>query len=240
MVINDESIRRVLKEYENLSGTADVGDLIFKWDAYPIMNPKVFRFMYDRTIPSTITTSWEGDISELLGHQSTTEPEDVEAPAPENVEKLAVDEEYMKLAQELGLAVDHGEEARLRAAVADAGVGNYDREKVDLYMRSMAKNNVWVWRPLRKVDVGKLNQDGDRDVVLHGAVTGGQSYQHVVPFAVLTTVKQISEKFPEALFFISDYAAPRPDPFLMVTTKDLFERDIYYIVERWDEPGFRS
>lgn len=185
-------------------------------------------FIYDRFETSVLTDTEE----------KTQEP--LKKPESEDIEKISFDEEYQKLADELGLAVDHGEEAKLRAAVVDAGVGNYDRGDVDRYMRSIAKSRVWVWRPLRKADVGKINKLGDRNVFTHGTVTGGTPYAHPVPMPALLTVKQISEKCPSALFFVSDYAAQRPDPFLMVTTEQLFEKDVYFIVERWDEPGFRS
>jgi hypothetical protein len=61
-------------------------------------------------------------------------------------------------------------------------------------------------------------------------------YPHAIPVVPLMAMKIIQDAFPEAQFFASDYEVQNPDPFLAVMlpdTPDLF------VIERWDEPGFR-
>lgn len=60
-------------------------------------------------------------------------------------------------------------------------------------------------------------------------------YNKAVPVKILRWVKKIQEKFgKDVLFFVSDYAVPRPDPFIMVTAPDV-SRIIFGV---WDEPAF--
>lgn len=85
-------------------------------------------------------------------------------------------------------------------------------------------------------------------------------YNKAVPLAVLLTIDKIEEAMKSAVekpaFFISDYEARRPDPFLLVTVPSLglsqySEPDgtgtflrarpepSCFVIERWDEPSFR-
>lgn len=84
------------------------------------------------------------------------------------------------------------------------------------------------------IDWGKLAEE-QFDNLPHGSLSAAL-YIHPIPLPVLLTVKKIDAEFPDALFFASDYEVHKPDPFLAVTlplVKELF------IIERWDEPGFR-
>lgn len=75
-----------------------------------------------------------------------------------------------------------------------------------------------------------------RRALPHGSFQTETVYAHSIPLPVLLTMKTIVSQFPDAQFYASDYEVQRPDPFLAVTlpgVEDLF------IIERWDEPGFR-
>lgn len=76
---------------------------------------------------------------------------------------------------------------------------------------------------------------GARPQLKHGTVVNSV-YLHAIPFACLLTVKKIADAFPDAQFLVSDYEVQRPDPFLAVTLPDTPE---LFVIERWDEPGFR-
>jgi|SRR5262252_6146719 len=71
----------------------------------------------------------------------------------------------------------------------------------------------------------------------HGRVESGSVYGHSVPYPVLLTVKSIVDRLPDVQFFVTDYAVATPDPFLAVSRPSI---DDMFIIERWDEPGFRS
>jgi hypothetical protein len=71
--------------------------------------------------------------------------------------------------------------------------------------------------------------------VAHGLFSN-DVYPHAIPVVPLMAAKIIQDAFPEAQFFVTDYEVQKPDPFLAVMlpdTPDLF------VIERWDEPGFR-
>ncbi len=120
----------------------------------------------------------------------------------------------------------------------------------------MAKTNIprifWAWKPLnanyplapREQHAGQgwvsIN-GGERFAVSSAIFTGVESsarpYARAIPQAVLMTVKKLKDRFKDAVqFYASDYEVRDPDPFLMVTGPGLD----YYVIERWDEPGFRS
>lgn len=59
-------------------------------------------------------------------------------------------------------------------------------------------------------------------------------YTQAIPSPVIDTMIWVKEEFPSATFSISEVKR-YPDPFLMVT---LHGRE--YIIEKWDEPGYRE
>ena len=107
----------------------------------------------------------------------------------------------------------------------------------------------WGWRPLRKVDtifpVGNRYGNfsgckGDNDGTKNGLVLTGH-YQKPVPFPVLLRAEEICSAFPRGVtFFVSDALNEEEvairDPFLAVS----LDGQTFYVIERWDEPAFRS
>lgn len=105
---------------------------------------------------------------------------------------------------------------------------------------------VWVWKPLRKKD---SNLPSFKSALMsnykfpsdyHGSFGDpcprNTLYDKLVPSFILNRVKKIENKFGDIpKFFVSDYQAIKPDPFIMVTMKGLKESIVFGV---WDEPGF--
>lgn len=153
-----------------------------------------------------------------------------------------VDAEYLALAGELGIESPAVLQARLETFFAEEHIEVYPLDKVAAYMQNLALKEstpgnrlVWVWKPLRQQDA--LNGGAGPGFPPTGGSISAALYPKAVPFPVLLTVKRIMERFGAAVkFFVSDYEVRKPDPFLMVTAPGLPQ----YVIERWDEPAFRS
>ena len=173
--------------------------------------------------------------------QSTAVAEPVEAPERQQVADPGAGDEYFKLATKLGIKSAKVTQARLEAFLHTECMGLYEYSKVAAYMKSIAskEGKVWVWKPLRAKDA--LNNQTTVYSHDHGRVMGGSVYPHEIPLPVLMSIDKIATAFPEALFMVSDYAVPRPDPFVGVTTREMFEHDgTILIFEKFNEPGFRG
>ena len=128
------------------------------------------------------------------------------------------------------------ENARLLAEWKDTAtpeqIKDYSRDPLGLKswlgFASRPKRVIWGWRPLRGSDVKGLTHEHP----LSG------TYLHAIPFAVLTTIERLQGRLPHAKFFVSDYETELPDPFLMITHPTLGLNG--FVVERWNEPGFRG
>jgi hypothetical protein len=117
---------------------------------------------------------------------------------------------------------------------------------------------VWVWKPLRKEDMGKLTNFGGihnehfvekkvslwkkilegewywrRQIPSDGQISQGQ-YGLKVPYPVLLTAQKVAAAFPQVHFYVSDYESRNPDPFLAVTAVGME----FLVIEHWDEPDF--
>lgn len=167
-------------------------------------------------------------------------PEVIPVPVRMEPEVLAIDTEYHRVAQKLGLAIGARERAwaRLQPLVETV----YEEGKVSAYLKKIAPrtqefdgedyymrrcNVAWV----NLLEVGTLL---DEDFSPYKSTPPVQ-YTKAVPFPALLTVERIKETIPEAGFYVSDFIeVPRADPFLLVVVGG--ER---FIVERWDEPSFR-
>lgn len=141
-----------------------------------------------------------------------------------DVEQEIDENEYRKLAQRAGffgveqvlkqraaVAKSHA----LRNFLAENGICVYPEDQVWRYMNSVTPSDqIWRWTWL-----------GD--------------YYKPIPEAVLMTMAKIQEAFPNDLVFeVTDiYAMPKGDPFLRVRISGTAES---FIIERWDEPKFRS
>jgi hypothetical protein len=160
---------------------------------------------------------------------------------PARIERLRPAEpqigDYIKLAAELGLSPD------LRLCLMAQGVRVFDYEAVCQHMESlaMAEGVRWFWNPLRLKDgecphmEGYRTGDGDmQGFTFHWL---RHPYAHTVPLHVLERVAKIEREFTgRAFFFVSDYAAPDPDPYLMVTDG----RGTPFVTDRWAEPSWQA
>jgi hypothetical protein len=158
-------------------------------------------------------------------------------------------DEYLALANDLKIGPAQTGQV-LQRAVADTlwehNIEMYSYGDVVAYMTKVANkaNALFCWRPLRERDhaPGKAQRNGDwgwGDEARHDHyrphLWGCRTYDKPIPFDVLQNVKLLEDKFPERLhFFVSDYRAVDPDPFMMVTARDM-SRIVFGV---WDEPAF--
>jgi hypothetical protein len=61
-------------------------------------------------------------------------------------------------------------------------------------------------------------------------------YNKPIPMPVMLTIDRIESLYPSARFYVSDIRDVK-DPFLAVTVDGA---DTFFVIERWDEPSFRS
>jgi hypothetical protein len=154
---------------------------------------------------------------------------------------------YEALAKELGFLPAQLLEEQLKRFLAESRIQVYPYQEVDKYLATLAENEgkAWIWRPLREKDKpdyaysGRANKEKGIDQFRgHGSYRDEWNYRpydKAVPIHILRQVKKIQDKFGDQVkFFVSDYAVPDPDPFIMVTALDV-DRVIFGV---WDEPGF--
>jgi hypothetical protein len=121
----------------------------------------------------------------------------------------------------------------------------YPMESVNRYMAGKVKEindqrkrgtaaKAWRWIPLRKAQAVKQDRY-DRTTTLY--------YRHTVPVEVLMTVEKIFDELGDQVIFeITDVYTKvvketvSADPFLAVTAPGCAR----FVLERWDEPGYRS
>ena len=154
-------------------------------------------------------------------------------PEGETAPKPDAPDAYIALATELGIESAAVDEQRLREAICELGLMVYDYDKVDAWLTRKANEKSggtryrWTWKGLRPKDAAAL------PVTLQWAAPA-DPYAHAVP------MQKLSKEVDNALFFVSDYEAVVPDPFLSVTTPAMYAANKQFVVERWDEPGFRG
>ncbi len=155
---------------------------------------------------------------------------------------------YEAVANELGFQPAQLLEEQLLRFLSEEAIPTYDYSKVDAYMAALAEeqDKAWIWRPLREKDkpVGWhwLGRDSKKLGKTYGHGHGSyrdewsyRPYDKLVPIHILRQVQKIQDRFGDkVLFFVSDYAVPNPDPFIMVTALDV--QNIVFGV--WDEPKF--
>jgi len=154
---------------------------------------------------------------------------------------------YEDLAKELGFLPAQLLEEQLRRFLAEKEVQIYSYAEVDAYLAALAEKEgkAWIWRPLREKDKpdfgyrGRANPEKGIDQYRgHGSYRDEWNYRpynKAVPIHILRHVKNIQDKFGDQVkFFVSDYAVPDPDPFIMMTALDVSQ----IIFGVWDEPGF--
>lgn len=150
--------------------------------------------------------------------------------------------DYAKLAQDAGFSGYYAVQrecerqtnlSRFRKFLAENGICVYDTEKVRKYLHRLCP---------RGQDVVWCGFDGDTRseffmedywATQHYLSIGG--YTKPIPEVPLMTLARIRAEFPQAVGYVSAFKnVPKGDPFLAVR----FEGE-FFIIERWDEPGFR-
>lgn len=139
------------------------------------------------------------------------------------LEKESTDEDnqakrrHKELAEKLGVkAAFVGD--RLLDVLKEEGIQVFHRVKVEQYLTD---KGAWKWYKLRNCD---------REDSLFPL------YTELVPWEVLVTVEKLLARIPDAHFLVAALEKD-PDPFLGVGS---MKEGCFYIIERWDEPGFRS
>lgn len=130
---------------------------------------------------------------------------------------------------------------QIEECLRDQAVAVYPLAKVKEFMDAKAKaipsgsqyyQTAWGWMPLRSIDF-------DRPAGLGKAGMGWRTYAKPVPVEVLMTVEKIVDVLGSgARFYVADIIRVKVnvDPFLGVTAHGC----PLYVIERWDEPAFRS
>lgn len=159
--------------------------------------------------------------------------------------KMIASPSYLKVANAIGLKSAAIEESNLLQALKDREVKVYDFDKVDQYLYRKAlkqgANMRWVWKPMRSADMKAIENSATRyqDIAGMGFVHPVE-YTHPIPERVIDLAGCLLQEVENAIFFVSDYSAIHPDPFMAVTTPKLLEAHKVYIVAVWDEPTFND
>jgi hypothetical protein len=189
----------------------------------------------------------------------------LEASVDEELEFL---NKYEGLSLKLGVSIGKSPkvQVRLRAFLAEQGIPVYDQEEVEEYLdrkvaKIGAKKHFWGWFNVRVGDRSEVAynrispqrfltdyyhrqyQRRGLRMVANGSLLD-RLYRDRIPYPVLLTAEKIEDQFGKDVSFyvasvalVSDYVKPVPvDPFLAVVVPP----NTWYIIERWDEPGFRG
>jgi len=184
--------------------------------------------------------SQEPEYPETVIVEEPPKPEPEKVPDPQTYEakpdlsSLEL-EEYLKVCEEIGLTNNADViSQKLLCCFKEENIHVYNGSQVVNYL-DKELGDTWQWRGLRDSDVEHLagwSQDykNARDVSF-----SDRKYNGAIPLPVLLTVKKIMKAVPEAHFYVSA-TEEDGDPFLSVAHRN----SPTYIVERWNEPGFRE
>lgn len=159
---------------------------------------------------------------------------------------------YEEVAQQLDFDPAELTRAQLLEFFWTEGITLYDYDQVNAWLgkkKAEAKAKLWCWRPLREKDIitayrwgfdyekGKWN-----DGFYRAKNWSCRPYDRLVPLHALLKVAKIEGKFGDRVkFFVSDYATPDVDPFIMVRPAMCdsgTQAEYNLIFDVWDEPGF--
>lgn len=163
------------------------------------------------------------------------EPREVQPPLEDNELKA-----HIRVTEALGYLPPALLGAKLLNYFKENGIKVYDYDSVSDYLKGKAEaqGKKFIWRPLR-------SQDKEAGYSWGGFGEHGSYHKHwdyrpyayAVPLRVLATVEKMVEQFGDKVkFFVSDYAVPKPDPFIMVTALDI----PMFVFDHWDEPDFKG
>ncbi len=150
---------------------------------------------------------------------------------------------YKAAAKRLSLKSTALEEADMLQELHDHALPVYDYEKVDnfLYREALRQGATtrWVWKPLRATDLDR-SKDQAWSMRPEMGMLYAKQYGRPVPERVLNLAADLLDCLPDALFLVSDFEVVKPDPFLAITTPGLLAEGKIFIIEQWDEPGFKD
>lgn len=164
---------------------------------------------------------------------------------------------YEEVAKALGFAPAELTRAQLIKFFEQEGIKLYDSSQVRAWLTKKkveAKVEHWCWRALREKDIitgYNWGHSRDKDGIWGRWEDGFYSssdkswqcrpYERLVPLHALEKVAKIEAKFGDRVkFFVSDFASPHADPFIMVRPAmcDSGDHDYQLVFDVWDEPGF--
>jgi len=158
---------------------------------------------------------------------------------------------YAEVAQLLGFVPAELTRAQLLEFFEQESIKLYDNAQVSAWLTKKkveAKATSWCWRALREKDTitdYRWGFNRQRSWPYDGFYDKKEwrcrPYERLVPFHALEKVAKIETKFGDRVkFFVSDYATPNVDPFIMVRPAacDSGDHEYNLIFDAWDEPGF--
>lgn len=154
--------------------------------------------------------------------------------------------EYQGLAKRAGFLAGQSlmRRERFKRFMAENGVTVYNTAKVAEYLHSICPrgHNV-VWLPVNNDYGHRLGMNRSGAIWANSARGVFGVYSKPLPIPVLYTMCKFTEskgEFNDVTFYASDFALPDGDPFLAVLMGDEISADEFFVIERWDEPGFRG
>lgn len=159
---------------------------------------------------------------------------------------------YEDVAAKLGFAPSQMLREQLRNFLASENIPVFSFTAVDKWLTpkvKAAKLEHWCWRPLRPDDSIKKYMWGFKDNKIsqngfyRNSLWECRPYARLVPERVLQRTLKIHSEFGDKVcFFVTDYATPDADPFIMVRPRSCDDADGNYqfIFDVWDEPGFKG
>jgi len=160
---------------------------------------------------------------------------------------------YDEVAQSVGFVPAELVRVRLLEFFEQEGIELYDYDQVKAWLaekKKQAKAKHWCWRAFREKDIitsyiwGYSREKrtwSDGFYSSTGKRWECRPYDRLVPLHALQKVAKIEAEFGDSVkFFVSDYAAPDVDPFIMVrpTMCDSGGHQYHLVFDVWDEPGF--
>lgn len=148
-------------------------------------------------------------------------------------------EEYLRLSQRAGgtyqKPYNYEKETKFLRFLQEHEIVVYPYDQVKAYMNDLMKQlnwgtfargfNTFFGHKFEWYWLKATNADSD----------GWILYKKAIPVHALRKMALLREEYgTEVTFHISDYSVTRPDPFLRVTFLNQ-----YYIIDKWDEPGFK-
>ena len=156
-------------------------------------------------------------------------------PVPVSLTVEEPDQEYIELSKRLGINKIPLQLIELARVVREVCIGVYEYEAVTWYLDRQVertkKNRYdhidWYWHPVKSSNAIWFGRPSH---------VSADVYNKPIPMPVMLTIARIESLYPAARFYVSDIREVK-DPFLAVTVEGA---DTFFVIERWDEPSFRS